>query len=378
MKKIKKYSSKKLKNISYALLTIFLIFTCEIISLLLLNIFPNLTYDQNKITQTEKEYLIKRDSILGWNKTINKYENSRNLPNRIYVSNKSKEIDFYGDSYTYGAEVEDDRLIWTNLISKKLNVIVNNKGVGGYGSDQSFLKFLLNKTPNEIIVLNHLSENIIRNVNQFRHLIYPSNYYDLKPRFIIHNDTLSLIKIPDLESKFVDFKKNPNKFLDYEYFKIGSESGIYIKSFPFSLTLFKSLTSNWKIKAIFRHFSGYQPFYETNHKSNGLKLTNLILSSFVKESRKRSVVPITTVLPTYRDFEYYEKYKILPYQNLISKLDTSFFIIDFGKEIIDRQSNFELDKIRKLYVSEHGHMNKFGHETLSSIFSEFIKTKKIL
>ena len=115
-------------------ITVFIFIFIETISFLILNIYPNLSYDENKITQSFNEYKIKRDTILGWNKVVNEFGNSRNLPNREFVKDTSTQIDFYGDSYTYGAEVNDDKHIWTNLISKELKVIVNNKGVGGFGS----------------------------------------------------------------------------------------------------------------------------------------------------------------------------------------------------------------------------------------------------
>ena len=216
-----------------------------------------MTYDKSKISQTFEEYLEIRDDFLGWNEIVNEYGNSRNLTNRQYVSNTTKQIDLYGDSFTYGAEVEDDSKIWSNIISKEINLIVNNKGVGGYGSDQAYLKFKLNKSPSEIVVLNHLSENIIRNLNQFRHLIYPSNYYDLKPRFILEQDSIKLIEIPFIPIDQADsFKNNPNKYLNHEFFNIGGESGIFFKKFPYSFTLVRSLLSNWKIKAQFNYYSG--------------------------------------------------------------------------------------------------------------------------
>ena len=373
-----KDSNKRMKRISFVIMITFVVFSTEVISFLLLNSFPNLSYDKNKISQTAEEYIEKRDSVLGWDKVVNKYGNSRILPNRDYVNNKSKQIDFYGDSYTYGAEVDNDNLIWTNLISKELNIIVNNKGVGGFGSDQSYLKYIINENPSDIVVLNHLSENIIRNVNQFRHLIYPSNSYDLKPRFISESDSLKLIRIPNIDSSFIDFKNNPNKYLKHEFFSIGSESGIYPKKFPYSFTLLKSLISNWKIKSLFGYFSGYQPFYNINHKSEGLKITKLILESFVYKSKKRGVTPIVTILPTYRDFEYYGKYNYFPYQKLIEKLDSSFLIIDYGSKIIRRQDQFNLKEILNLYKTKHGHMNENGHKILSSIFSDFVKKNKLI
>lgn len=360
------------------IISIFIFISIEIISFLFLKIYPNLSYDENKITQSFIEYQNVRDTILGWNKVVNKFGNSRNLPNREFVKDTLTQIDFYGDSFTYGAEVNDDKQIWTNLISKKLNIIVNNKGVGGFGSDQSYLKFKTNKNPSKIVVLNHLSENIIRNVNQFRHLIYPSNYYDLKPIFILEDNQIKLIDLPELKINPKKFKKNPNSYLKYDFFKLGSNSGIYHKKFPYSVTLFKSLLTNWKIKSLFKYYSGYQPFYNLNHESNALYVTKSILEGFISDSRKKDLIPIITILPTYKDFEFYDKYGYLPYKPLIDMLNKNSFFIDFGHEIIISKKSFNLEEMLKLYKSKSTHMNENGHKIIAEIFSTFVKKNKIL
>jgi len=370
--------SKHLYRKVILVISIFIFISIEIISFLILEIYPNLSYDENRITQSFIEYQNERDTILGWNKVVNKFGNSRNLPNRGFVKDTFTQIDFYGDSYTYGAEVNDDKYIWTNLISKKLNIIVNNKGVGGFGSDQSYLKFKTNKKPSAIVVLNHLSENIIRNVNQFRHLIYPSNYYDLKPIFILEDNQLKLIDLPELKFDVEKFKKTPNSYLKHDFFKIGSKSGIYHKKFPYSLTLFKSLLTNWKIKSIFKFYSGYQPFYNLDHESNAVYVTKSILESFISDSKKRDLIPIITILPTYRDFEFYDKYGYFPYKPLIDLLDKKSFFIDFGHEIIFSKKNFNLNDALNLYKSKSSHMNENGHEIISEIFLIYIKKNKIL
>ena len=364
--------SLKTKVISYLILGITIFFLLEICSILILNRFPNLVFDEDKINQNYSEYLKKRDTLLGWDIDINGRGNSRELTNRINVTDTLHQIDFYGDSFTYGAEIDNDEDIWTNLISKKLNLIINNRGVGGYGSDQSFLKFKKNNENNNIVVLNHLSENIIRNVNQFRHLIYPSNYYSFKPRFILKSDSLKLVKIPSIKiNEINDFKKTPNKYLKHEYFKIGKNTGIYYKKFPYSITLLKSLLFNWKIKSLRKYYSGYQPFYKREHTSNGLKITELILKKFNLVATKNGQIPIITIIPTYRDFQYYFKYKEFPYKNLKLDIFNDVKLIDFGEEILNIKEKFNINDLRKIYISEKGHMNKTGHIMLAHIFSEY-------
>ena len=368
---MKQEISPRIKLLSILILGVVFFGLFEVVSFLLLDIYPNLSYDKNMITQDYETYLSLRNNSLGWDKAIDDFGNSRNLPNRVFVQDTTIQIDLYGDSFTEGGEVENDSLIWSNVISKELKLIVNNKGVGGYGSDQSYLKFKLNPNPHKIVVLSHLTENIIRNVNQFRHLIYPSEIFDFKPRFIVDSDSLKLIKIPTIAlDKVNDFKKNPNIYLDHEYFKLGKETGIFAKEFPYTLTLLKSIAFNWKIRAAFGFYSGYQPFYEEGHKSQGVAVTKKIIEKFVIESKSKKLIPIATIIPTSRDFEFYEEHGYFPYKSLVDSLNDSIPLIDFGKEIQLKLDNRKTNYI-DIYVAPGRHMNEKGHMLLSEIFVDY-------
>ena len=63
--------SLKTKVISYLILGITIFFLLEICSILILNRFPNLVFDEDKINQNYSEYLKKRDTLLGWDIDIN-------------------------------------------------------------------------------------------------------------------------------------------------------------------------------------------------------------------------------------------------------------------------------------------------------------------
>jgi hypothetical protein len=379
MKKLNLKKTNKIKITALVLVVLFNFFILELASFSVLSLIPNLSYDPNKIQQNFEEYLSLRDNYLGWDTSINKYRNSRNLINRINVIDTTLQIDLYGDSFTYGEGIQEESKIWSNLLSINTNLIVNNKGVGGFGSDQSYLKYRKNRSQGKIIVLNHLSENIIRNINQFRHFIYPATQYDFKPIFIIDTDSIKLIEMPDINlSQISKFKKNPNTFLKHDYFKVGKSSGIIYKRFPFTITLTKSVLYNWKLKAQVAYFSGYQPFYEKNHKSNGLEITKRIIENFNKDVIKDKSTPIVTIIPTFRDFEYYNKYGEFPYQSLIESVNEKVVIFDFGKKFLEEFSSFDLNLLLDLYIEPAGHMNENGHRLMAKVFSAFLVNNKYL
>lgn len=79
-------------------------------------------------------------------------------------------IDAYGDSYTFGSDVNDDET-WSHALSQLAGMRVRNFGVVAFGPDQALLKIERNvrrgiRAP--IIVLAMISENINRLVNVYR------------------------------------------------------------------------------------------------------------------------------------------------------------------------------------------------------------------
>src|SRR5437764_405140 len=69
------------------------------------------------------------------------------------------------------------------------------------------MRFLTYQDHSHIVMLNHFSEDIIRNVNQFRNLIGPGEEYAFKLRFVVKNGDLIGVDIPRIpESKIKYFR----------------------------------------------------------------------------------------------------------------------------------------------------------------------------
>jgi hypothetical protein len=89
----------------------------------------------------------------------------------------------YGDSFTFGTPVGDDATFPHDL-GVALGCRVSNFGMPGYGSDQAFLLYRAQRDADRapIVILAHLTENVLRNVNQYRELLYPGGGFGFKPR----------------------------------------------------------------------------------------------------------------------------------------------------------------------------------------------------
>ena len=369
----------KIKNYLFLFFLIFFIlelFSYFFIKLILIKY--SVIYDP-KVSQNYEVYLKKRHDILGWD-TSSGNDNKRFIDKygaRIDYSSFNLShycIDVYGDSFTYG--YWEPQKAWASILSELVKCRVRNFGVGGFGSDQAYIKFLNNKNHSEIVFLNHLSENIIRNVNQYRNFIYPSDVYKFKPRFILQDNKLNLISIPKItEQNISDFLLNPHKYLNHEYFIPNGPSGVQYWKFPYTLNVFKSF-NHWQIKQkIKRVDAKYSKFYNLNHPSEAIQITYRILIDFYQTSKLKGLKPIITVFPTCRDLMYYSKNKQVPYKNLIDMLEKeNLNYIDFSNVLIEK-SKKDFDKY---YEECSGHYNSQGELIIAETIYKYLKLNNYL
>lgn len=142
---------------------------------------------------------------------------------RTCTSFASTSIATYGDSFTHCDEVPDEST-WQTFLARKLGSNVLNYGVGGYGTDQAFLKFRLQDTPRaRVAILCILPENINRVVNIYRPFY---NYDDplalTKPRFMAAGSGFKLVSNPTANIGYLTRLEDPRYLrslgaMDYWY-----------------------------------------------------------------------------------------------------------------------------------------------------------------
>jgi hypothetical protein len=323
-------------------------------------------YDPSMVTQDYDEYLKKRDINLGWRPSP--VDSARRDP--VSPINAPPCLNLFGDSFTWSTGVAD-RDAWGSILAAKLKCRVANFGVDGYGTDQAFLRFHSLPPTGGVVFLNHLSENILRNVNQYRNLLYPSHEFALKPRFIDRNGGVELVPTPEIATSDIQkFLQDPSIFLNHEYFLPGGPSGVQAIEFPYSLVMFKAVLTNYHIHAKLTDIPRHTDFYRPEHPSHGLDVTYGILRSFASEAVNRAQIPIVTLIPTCDDFKYFNATGAFPYDRL-TKLVAAQTIryIDVGERIAKRVKDFHPES---LYQSCSGHFNEAGNRLLAEIASEYL------
>jgi hypothetical protein len=290
-------------------------------------------------------------------------------------------VSLFGDSFTFSSEVSKE-FAWSNVLAKKLNCRVNNFGIGGYGSDQAYLRYKHMPDDAPVVFLNHLSENIIRNSTQMRALIVgyrkaKNNPLSYKPKFIIDGTgNLQLIKLPTFKSsEYIDVLYYPGKYLKYDYFLPDGDSGLIRPSFPYTLTLLK-LVNHYHVNAKLKGIPWFMPFYEPDHLSNGLEVTGRVMLEFEKLAKQRGQLPVLTVIPTGLDLMYYRNHKVWPYQNLIDFIkESGSEVINFGPGINARLGDTDPCT---LFDTCKAHYNEQGYEYLGEIAYEIMQSRKLL
>ena len=350
-----------------------LIALLELSSYVLLRVLTSksVVFDRQNITQDYGEYLAARNLQLGW---LNK--DADNHGARRDSSGFAREgpcVDVYGDSFTYGNEVRDEEA-WPSLLSARMRCRVRNFGVNGYGTDQAFIRYRAARNPAPVVALNHFSEGIIRNVNQFNNYIYPNFEYAFKPRFVLNSGSLELVETPIIpRNELEEFFSKPAAYLTNEYFLPGGSSGVQLARFPYLLNVMR-MPEHWNIKPRFSRQNPHAQFYSSEHPSGGLEVTLRIMTDFVDDGFKKGILPIVTIIPSCRDFEHHARYGEFAYGALSNALrKTGAIFIDFGTEVLKRERSYQ-----SLYYSCSRHMNPDGNVLMAEIFSEYLQKLPVL
>lgn len=367
----------------YVIIVLLVISSVEIASFLTIKFLqPIGIFYKPSINNYYEDYLLKRDNLLGWpspdefgNGVEYDLKGSRIVPS--FSDEYQSCVSLYGDSFTWSAEVDNEHA-WGNVLSKLVSCRVANYGVGGYGSDQAYIRFRRNTNDeSSIVFLNHLSENILRNVNQFRDLLYPGTGLGFKPRFIINEKgILELLPLPTFDvTQYKDVVMHPNKYFKNEYFIPGGTSGLTLASFPYTISIIKAL-KHFRIKAKLHDEPSYLEFYKKNHASRALEITSAILEAFYNDAIERGKIPIITIIPTGRDLLYFLKYDVWPYDSLIDKLsDHDILVFNFGPGIIKHLNNSDPCL---LFDKCSAHYNETGYKILANVAYELLIDQQLL
>ena len=281
--------------------------------------------EQLDAVENDKSLYHQFDPILGWSISPNRrvfrdgvmYESNGNgiRGQRDYTQTPPPGVTrlaAFGPSFAHSTEVGNEAS-WTYLLEQSLpNLEVMNWGVGGYGTDQAFLRYTTQGAAYhpQIVIIVYEEENLRRNVNRFRPFYSSDTSTPLtKPVFILKDDGLELLANPFQSlSTLRDTALNaPGRFLDlvcpYDYY---CTRELYQ---PSPLDIFKSYRFLHTLTFEIRYRDGL-PSYETplfeNYLDKRLSETTLrLIYLFVATVRQNGSIPVVITFPRRGTVEHY-------------------------------------------------------------------------
>lgn len=252
--------------------------------------------EANKKGFDYETYLEIRDEVLGWPYAHEMggpdydVSGARPGPANDELRQAPWLISLYGDSYTASRHLPKEEG-WGSQLAGLIGAGVKNFGVGGYGTDQAYLLFKEKEADEaRIVILAHLSSDILRNLTRYRDFQVFSQQFAFKPRFVLDDDgQLQLVPLlrlsPDEYERFLA-RRSPQLIVEHEHFHPNGPSGAVRLEFPF----IRSILRNFRYYRLRAELAGrptYMEFYEADHDFRGLQITTEICRSFASEAERR-------------------------------------------------------------------------------------------
>ena len=292
----------------------------------LLQRIPFLLYVSPHIDRPMWEhYLSQRDPELGWpsRKSLAsaRHDRSGSRPVPAFPTLGAECVSLYGDSYVYATEVSDEAA-WGNVLSTMMDCRVGNYGVGGYGTDQAVLRFEANHADvAPITILGLFPINVMRNVNQYRHLRTGESPLGFKPRFVIEADTLKFVPMPGPEiTTLSSFEDEMKTLLPHESFMPDTPVGPISFRFPYTLSLGRLLFHDQV-----HHWISKEPswigFLDEAHPTQAFSVTIEICRRFMRRCDERQKKCFVVLIPTPSSYSYYATTGRLAMAPMLDKFD---------------------------------------------------------
>jgi hypothetical protein len=313
-------------------------------------------------------YFAHRNPLLGWGPEVDAQRRvvalqPRNDPG--FQASAQPCASAYGESFTAGSEVDDDHA-YPHQAGAILKCRVANYGIGGFGSDQALMlaraQSHLDQAP--VLILGHVSENILRNVNQYRNLLYPDQPFGFKPRFLLDGDSLREVPIPvQRPEHFRVLQEDPASLLPSDAFVARPR-----RQFPYTLALTRWIVGDFHLRAMLAGIPRHEPFYHPDHPAQGLQLTTRILATFAREARERGRSPLVVLMPVGRDFKYALATRRWPDQPLADALRARGVpVLHAGPAMMARLAG---EEPCHLFGNCSGHYNARGYRLIAELVAE--------
>ena len=200
----------------------------------------------------------------------------------------------FGDSMTQGDEVKDDEA-WVHLLSELLGCNIRNFGVGGYGLDQTALRYEMTPPSGNFVILGLFIEMLRRDVAaswtfyhgpQRDHL---PRYAITKPMFVMDGSELKLLPRPSapVTSQSIEQHHKQDFYLNTLWTPL---------AFPYSYAAGRAIVRRL-VSENYRNNEFSNQFWEQTHSSHAAALALKILARLREQTRQRNQQLVVVMIP---------------------------------------------------------------------------------
>jgi GDSL-like Lipase/Acylhydrolase family len=274
------------------------------------DIFAEQSEKLRQLLDTTAKHREVLDSALGWRYRAGFQKGGDQVSiqglrsDRVYASKPPAgvvRVAAFGDSYVYGTEV-DNADAWPTLLDLEPDIEAMNYGVGGYGVDQSYLRYVDEgaRLQPHIVVIGFAPVDLPRVVNQYRRFLDDREIALTKPRFVVDtNEALSLVPNP-LPSR-ADYERliaNPELALAMSDSDQWFEPIVYRNPlYDWSATV-RLLSALW-VK-VHRRYVGDERVLRgrlMNTRSPAFRIQMALFEEFASRVQRDGAIPIVAILP---------------------------------------------------------------------------------
>jgi hypothetical protein len=340
----------------------------------------------------KSDYYIKFDPALGWTIQPNasaEYGGVSYHSNSIGIRSQKEyalikpqqvvRLAAFGPSFTFGWDVSD-AFVWTAIIEQTArDVELMNWGVGGYGTDQAYLRYLAEgaKYQPDIVTIGYEEDTLFRNVSRYRPFLQSDSAIPVtKPVYWMENGKLRLLENPykSYEALHSTLLGSSQRFLDdvcsTDYF---CQQAVYQ---PHSLDIFSSYrilrTLAYEIQLRRNSEQGVNPGIDPRANSE------LLLQMFVNDVRRNHSLPVLILCPqSAATLAHYEKGVPPGYQHVVPTMaKMGVKMIDLAKVFVAAQQASQ--QPFEAFFAPGGHYSELGNQIVADAVLQLLQTEGVI
>ena len=335
------------------------------------------------------------DSVLGWSIRPNSHTVENGTPyesndagvraDRGYALTAPPEvtrIGVFGPSFAHADDValQDS---WPYLMEQSQPALeVMNWGVGGYGTDQAFLRYTTQGVAYapQVVIIAYEEDNLRRNVNRYRPFVHPQTGLPLtKPVYVPLGDGLQRLDnpFPSLAVLRDTAESDPDRFLDVacsnDFFCVRERYQPSPLDGLKSCRLLRTLAFDIRYRNRLPTLTTWQESYSDPLQT---EVTLRLLKMFAETARQNGSTPLVVTFAYRVTLEEYAAGRPPMYQGIIDRLrSVDIRVLDLTPEFVAAgQGSNDFTG----YFAPGGHYNEAGNRVVSRAVLAALCREKIL